>query len=71
MPVSFDGKLVVAISSRALFDLEASNRVFEEEGVEAYQRYQLAHEGEVLAAGSALPLVKTLLALAVKRAELV
>ena len=28
MPVSFDGKLVVAISSRALFDLEASNRVF-------------------------------------------
>ena len=63
MPVSFDGKLVVAISSRALFDLEASNRVFEEEGVEAYQRYQLAHEGEVLAAGIALPLVKKLLAL--------
>jgi 5'-nucleotidase len=63
MPVSFDGKLVVAISSRALFDLEASNRVFEEEGVAAYQRYQLAHESEVLAAGIALPLVKKLLAL--------
>jgi 5'-nucleotidase len=31
MPVSFDGKLVVAISSRALFDLEEPNRVFEEE----------------------------------------
>ncbi|MET0679518.1 MAG: 5'-nucleotidase, partial [Burkholderiales bacterium] len=47
MPASFDGKLVVAISSRALFDLEESNRVFEEEGVEAYHRYQLARENEV------------------------
>ncbi len=63
MPVSFDGKLVVAISSRALFDLEESNRVFEEEGVEAYQRYQLARENDVLAPGIALPLVKKLLAL--------
>ena len=35
MPASFDGKLVVAISSRALFDLEESNRVFEEQGVNA------------------------------------
>jgi 5'-nucleotidase len=66
MPVSFDGKLVVAISSRALFDLEESNRVFEEEGVEAYHRYQLARENEVLAPGIALPLVKKLLALNVR-----
>ncbi len=63
MPVTFDGKLVVAISSRALFDLEASNRVFEEEGVEAYHRYQLARENEILAPGIALPLVQKLLAL--------
>jgi 5'-nucleotidase len=63
MPVSFDGKLVVAISSRALFDLQESNRVFEEEGVEAYHRYQLARENEILAPGIALPLVKKLLAL--------
>jgi 5'-nucleotidase len=63
MPTSFDGKLVVAISSRALFDLEESNRVFEEEGVEAYHRYQLAREDEILAPGIALPLVKKLLAL--------
>jgi 5'-nucleotidase len=63
MPASFDGKLVVAISSRALFDLEESNRVFEEEGVEAYHRYQLTREDEILAPGIALPLVKKLLAL--------
>lgn len=63
MPLSFDGKLVVAISSRALFDLEESNRVFEREGVAAYYDYQLRHEDELLAPGIAFPLVKKLLAL--------
>jgi 5'-nucleotidase len=63
MPATFDGKLVVAISSRALFDLEASNRVFEQEGVEAYYAYQLEHEDEMLAPGIAFELVKKLLAL--------
>jgi 5'-nucleotidase len=66
MPVTFDGKLVVAISSRALFDLEESNRVFEQHGVEAYYEYQLEHEDEVLAPGVAFELVKKLLALNVR-----
>src|SRR2546427_5806384 len=56
MPASFDGKLVVAISSRALFDLEESNRIFEEQGVNAYYRYQLEHENEILAPGIAFAL---------------
>ena len=60
---SFDGKLVVAISSRALFDLEESNRVFEDRGVEAYYAYQREHEDEVLAPGIAFALVNKLLAL--------
>ena len=55
--------LVVAISSRALFNLEESHRLFEAEGLEAYQRYQLAHEEDVLEPGVAFPLVKKLLAL--------
>jgi 5'-nucleotidase len=63
MPVSFDGKLVVAISSRALFDLEASNRVFEEQGVQAYWKYQREREDETLAPGVAFTLVRKLLAL--------
>ncbi len=63
MPVTFDGKLVVAISSRALFDLEESNRVFEDAGVEAYYQYQRAHEDEILAPGIAFGLVRKLLAL--------
>ena len=55
--------LVVAISSRALFDLEASHAVFEAEGLEAYASYQLRREDEHLAPGEAFPLVRKLLAL--------
>src|SRR6266516_3616450 len=56
-------KLVVAISSRALFDLEEGHRVYVEQGVDAYSRYQIEHENEVLREGMAFSLVKKLLAL--------
>ncbi|AMO77247.1 MULTISPECIES: 5'-nucleotidase [Pseudomonas] len=56
-------KLVVAISSRALFDLDESHRIYESEGVEAYRQYQIAHEDEVLSPGDAFALVQKLLGL--------
>ena len=56
-------KLVVAISSRALFDLGDSHELFEREGLDAYARYQIAHEDELLAPGIAFPLVQKLLRL--------
>ena len=56
-------KLVVAISSRALFDLTDSHRVYTDAGVGAYHRYQVAHEDELLAPGPAFVLVKKLLRL--------
>ncbi|GAB0149969.1 5'-nucleotidase [Marichromatium sp. PS1] len=56
-------RLVVAISSRALFDLSASHRVFEEEGVDAYHAYQIAHEQEILEPGVAFTLVRKLMSL--------
>lgn len=56
-------KLTVAISSRALFDLEQSHQVFETEGVDAYCRYQIQHESEHLDPGVAFPLVQKLLRL--------
>ncbi|MBF0213872.1 MAG: 5'-nucleotidase [Magnetococcales bacterium] len=55
--------LTVAISSRALFDLEESHAVFCAEGVEAYAKWQIAREEEPLAPGPAFPLVRKLLAL--------
>jgi len=56
-------KLVVAISSRALFNLNESHAVFENEGVEAYCRYQVEREEIPLEPGVAFSLVKKLLAL--------
>ncbi len=56
-------KLVIAISSRALFDLNASNEIYEKEGFEAYARHQRANEHNPLDPGFAYPLVKKFLAL--------
>ncbi len=53
--------LVVAISSRALFDLEESHSIYESKGVEAYQNYQINHENDPLKPGSAFHLVHKLL----------
>ncbi len=60
---SHPDKLVVGISSRALFDLEDSHHVFEEHGKEAYCNYQIEHEEDVLEPGVAFGLVKKLFAL--------
>ncbi|MBE6975162.1 MAG: 5'-nucleotidase [Ruminococcaceae bacterium] len=60
MAVSLDNKLVVGISSRALFDLETENRIYEEQGLQAYLEYQVAHEKDILRPGTAFPLIKAL-----------
>src|SRR3954468_13511809 len=56
-------KLVVAISSRALFDLTESHRVYTEDGVDAYHRYQVEREDQLLLPGPAFVLAKKLLRL--------
>ena len=52
--------MVIGVSSRALFDLEEENRIFEEQGLEAYSKYQAEHENDILKPGTAFPLVKAL-----------
>lgn len=54
-------KLVVAISSRALFDLDDSHAVFESQGLKAYSEYQIEHENDVLRPGQAFAMVNKLL----------
>jgi len=54
-------KLVVAISSRALFNLDESHAIFESQGKEAFCRYQIEHEEEVLSPGYGFALVKKFL----------
>jgi len=62
MPVSLEGKLVVALSSRALFDFEEENRVFEDRDDSAYMAVQLDRLEQPARPGAAFPLVKKLLA---------
>jgi 5'-nucleotidase len=63
MPDNTPRLLTVAVTSRALFDLEEGHVLFEREGVDAYAAYQRAHEDDVLAPGVAFPVVRKLLAL--------
>src|SRR5258707_2383744 len=69
MPYSVEGKLVVAISSRALFDFEEENRIFERDGEAAYVALQYARLDVPARHGVAFPLVKKLLAFNTPRAQ--
>ena len=62
MAASLDGQLVVAISSRALFDFEEENLVFEQSDDRAYMKLQLERLEEPAKPGVAFSLVKKLLA---------
>ena len=62
MPTNLDGQLVVAISSRALFDCEEENRVFEASDDRAYMQLQLQRVDAPARPGVAFSLVRKLLA---------
>jgi 5'-nucleotidase len=62
MSASLDGKLVVAISSRALFDFEQENEVFEQHDDRAYMALQLQRLDVPAKPGVAFSLVRKLLA---------
>ena len=63
MAYGLDCKMVIVVSSRALFDLTAENEIFETEGLEAYCRYQVEHEKEILKPGPGFGLIQALLKL--------
>lgn len=63
MSYDLENKLVIGVSSRALFDLTVENAIFEEKGVDAYADYQRAHEKEILKPGPGFKLIKALLRL--------
>lgn len=55
--------LTVAITARALFDLEWGHSLFQREGVDAYAEFQRSNEDDILEPGMAFPVVRKLLAL--------
>lgn len=63
MPFSLDNLLVIGISSRALFDLETEEQLFQQAGLDAYRSHQLQHENAALQPGAGFALVKALLKL--------
>jgi 5'-nucleotidase len=54
-------QLVIAVSSRAMFNLDRENQIFETRPEQEYVRYQQEHEEELLQPGPAFPMVKALL----------
>ncbi len=71
MAMTLDGKLVVAISSRALFDFEQENGVFEHGDDRAYMKLQLERLDTPAQPGVAFSLIKKLLAFNTPAAQLV
>jgi len=69
MPPDLTDTLVIGISSRALFDLELENRIFEKDGLKAYSEYQKDNEERVLEPGTAFALVEAFLKLNEKLGE--
>ncbi len=63
MSVDISDKLVIAITSRTLFDLRKSHELFESNGVASYAEHQIKYEDKILRPGPAFPLVKKLLKL--------
>lgn len=61
MPTDLSNVLVIGVSSRALFDLEKENQIFEEQGIKGYRNYQQDNENSLLEPGTAFHLVKNLL----------
>ena len=63
MAYDLQDKLVIAISSRALFNLEEENTIFDQEGLESYYKHQLKNLDHPLAKGSGFRFVQNLLAI--------
>lgn len=61
MAYDLSNYLVIGVSSRALFDLSVENEIYENEGLEAYCRYQLDHESDVLKPGAGFALINSML----------
>ena len=63
MPYDISNKLKIAVTTRALFKLEDENRIYEEQGADEYEKYQISKEKDILERGAAYSLIKSLLSI--------
>ena len=61
MAYNLTDKLVIGVSSRALFDLEEENKIFTDKGLDEYYKYQLENENQPLNKGTGYRLIDNLL----------
>ena len=58
-----DSKLIIGISSRALFDLDESHEIYKKHGLKSYEEYQIDNEDKTLKPGQAFSLVNKIFCL--------
>jgi 5'-nucleotidase len=61
MPYPIEKKLVIAVASSALFDLSESDKVYREQGIDAYRKHQEKHIDKTLKKGVAFPFIRRFL----------
>lgn len=61
MPYPIEKKLVVGVSSNALFNLTVEEKIFREQGVVDYRKYQIDNKNKVIGKGVAFPFIKRFL----------
>ena len=61
MSYQIEKKLVVGITSTALFDFSHEDKIYREEGTHAFRQYQKNNRNKLPAPGSAFPFIKRLL----------
>lgn len=69
MPFPIEDKLVVGITSSALFDFTLEHQIFETEGLDAFKKYQADNRKKAPSPGAAFPFIKRLLNLNRKFSE--
>lgn len=71
MSVDLSNVLVIWISSRALFNMEEENEIFEKEWLEAFLEYQYRNEEIILKKWTSFPLIEAILNINWKKEKLV
>lgn len=63
MPYDLTNKLVIGLSSSALFDLQESDEIFRMHGEQVYREHQRKHQDDPLGKGVAFPFIRRMLTL--------
>jgi 5'-nucleotidase len=61
MPFQIEKKLVVGVSSNALFDLRKEDSIYEEKGLSEYNKYQDERKNDIIPKGLAFPFIRRFL----------